>query len=156
MGAKKAIFGYLTEYVLIDQNSETHRYCSYILANTIKQCNELIIKRNLNETVDCRRINFLKINQHCLIKKLSLESDRYFLSTKNKTAIIHYVCFLSFLAYQCGSLTAYDILSDVAVLHEAIHFVDFQYKMDNKKYYLENLRKLLENLESKVIGVFPK
>ena len=152
------ICGFLTTYTLKDNKGQNRRYHSYILTNSLRGCKILAKKRKLNEDIDIHSglQDFSKKNKGYLIEKLSKKEDAFFLSKENNIDILHYICFLSFLAFKCGKLDGTDILSDVAVLHESIHFFTYQYKSKNKKFYIRELKKLLRNLESRVIGVFPR
>jgi thiaminase len=149
---QKAIYGYITEYSLIDSYNKERIFFSYVLAKNLKQAKNLIEQRNLQERIVSKRLNLS--NQ--ILKKISIEDNEYFLNKKNHLNILHYICFLSYICLQSNKLKGEEILSDVSILHEGIHFFNSEYKKSDKKETLENLKLLLNNLESKSIGVFPE
>lgn len=141
------IKGYSTEY-----KTQNRNFISYIIATNECDLENKTNMRGLNEKVTSKRRN---LSSGMLVTKLSQKQRSYFLDRSNSLHILHYACFLCFLAIRAGRLSGSDILSDAGYMHDFIHF--FLFDIDkNNEIRLNMIIEKLQILENMTIGIFPE
>lgn len=122
------------------------QFSSHIYANSFEEAELLSRNRNIGEVVE-GRTDFE--SKECLINLQDLQD------------LIHYTCFLSFIASSANLISINDVLGDLGVLHELIHFSKNQtdistIKLAYKIIELESLTSLVTHDFGVIHGILLK
>lgn len=143
---------FLTEYepfpvdpVKMPDNTGVGKYSAFIWAPDWRGAERLAARRRIGEIVigaSARKASAAPYRLPSMMLKAKM-------TPKQKMQFLHGVCFLSFLAQRALGVSAFDILGDRGLMHEAIH------AMEHGRPARKELAQALATVERKIPGYWP-